>query len=258
MNLQYIHINTYFTFLLYYTEINTNMKISTSLSIAMITALLAFSLISIKAVNATPSTPFKQCPPVGQNTGCAILIWIDSNGSVTILSDNSQGPYDGIEDTLVGVQDDCTKCGVITSIVISATSGTFPPIFYLDGDGACSGIYSPNPPQASCPGGAFTTADPQDYESNNVTFSGISSDQNTGTLNFNPGLTGGTHAWFSLENSLSSTQLNIQTISTTATTQTTGVPEFPASTLLMIGPLALVLAVLIRMRKERAATKLEA
>jgi hypothetical protein len=51
---------------------------------------------------AAPAPPFTQCPPVGASPSCAILIEFTDQG-INIFEDPLVGPYDGIEDTLVGV-----------------------------------------------------------------------------------------------------------------------------------------------------------
>ena len=56
------------------------------------------------AFAAPPTPPFAQCPSLGKNTSCAVLIVFNSDGSPTVVKDPSQGPYDGIEDTLIGVK----------------------------------------------------------------------------------------------------------------------------------------------------------
>jgi hypothetical protein len=217
------------------------MKIGKKTSVALISTIFIFAVLGMKTAYALPSPPFNQCPPVGADSSCAVLIVIDTNGSVVILQDSNMGPFDGIEDTLVGVQDNCASCGTITSLTISG-----PNILGFDNDGACSGLYTPNPSPSLCQSGMLTTNDPQDYESNNVTFTIVN--PNTGSINFSPGLTNGQHAWFSLENSLNATSLKV------TPPVGTGVPQFPAGTLLLIGPLALVLVAMLRMRKSRPST----
>ncbi|MDA4117867.1 MAG: hypothetical protein OK455_05930, partial [Thaumarchaeota archaeon] len=132
--------------------------------------LLMFSFspfLRASAAFTAPPTPWTQCPAVGADTSCAILIVVNSDGSVSIYADSSQGPFDGSEDTLVGVQDNCATCGGVTSLALSASVS--PPIFGFEGDGACSGFYTPNPPAASCPGGVYSSTDPSDYEAKGVT-----------------------------------------------------------------------------------------
>src|SRR6267378_6957726 len=66
-----------------------------------------------------PTPPFTQCPPVGYDTGCAVLIILGPGGSKTTLVDPVQGPYDGVEDTLIGVQNN--SGGPVSSLTLTGT-----------------------------------------------------------------------------------------------------------------------------------------
>lgn len=144
-------------------------------------------IISVNHLNA-------QCPPVAADTTCGAIITVTNSGAS--VSFTGQGPYDGIDDTLVGVINNSSV--PVTSLVL--TSSTLD-IFGFDGDGICgispnTGLpYVPAPP--GCPFGPTT------YEGPGVSFSNISADYMTGTVNFNPPIpaNGGT-AYFSLEDSL--------------------------------------------------------
>jgi hypothetical protein len=138
-----------------------------------------------------------QCPAVGLDTGCGTIITItDTGASITYTG---QGPYDGIDDTLVGVINNSRL--PVKDFIISSPSGL--PVFGFDGDGICG--LSPNPPflpyvpaPPACPYG------PTGYEGPGVSFSNISADQTTGTVNFiTPISANGGTAYFSLENVLS-------------------------------------------------------
>lgn len=118
------------------------------------------------------------CPSIGQSPSCAVLITINPNGSLKFETDPSIGPYDGIEDTLVGVQN---RSGA-TVFGISLTGND---IFGFDGDGAGSGGSG--------------------YEGPEISFSLI--DANTGTVNFDNGLDNNGFLWFSLEGSPSQVKL---------------------------------------------------
>jgi hypothetical protein len=138
--------------------------------------------------------PFAQCPPVGADTSCAILIVV-TDKAVNVYTDPSQGPYDTIEDTLIGVQNNSS--GVLQSLPLSSPN----PIFGFDGDGICgispiTGLpYDPGPPD--CPYG------PTGYEGPGTSFSGMSADQTAGVVNFTNGLLPGTSTYFSLELAIS-------------------------------------------------------
>jgi hypothetical protein len=157
-----------------------------ALTVVFSSAGLAFAAFAPAAGAAPPSPPFTQCPAVGASASCSVLIVINADGSATVLTDPSQGAFDGSEDTLVGVQNNSNKA--IAGLPLTATVS--PPIFGFEGDGLCAG-YTPGP--TGCPFG------PTGYEGPNTSFSGISSDENTGTVNFTGGLAAGASAYFSLE-----------------------------------------------------------
>jgi hypothetical protein len=135
--------------------------------------------------------PFTQCPPVGADTSCAILIVVTDSG-ISVYTDPSQGPYDQIEDTLIGVQNNSAHT-TLNSLPLSSPN----PIFGFDGDGIC-GIDSTtnmpfNPAPPGCPFG------PTGYEGPGVSFASINSATTSGALNFAGGLAPGASTYFSLE-----------------------------------------------------------
>jgi hypothetical protein len=153
------------------------------------------------AANTTP------CPAVGSDTnGCEFIITVtavNSSGAATAfsvaLNAPDQGPYDAVEDTLVGVIN--SSGSVLKSLTLPNTLGQFS----FDGDGACTGTYSPGPTAAQCLGGVFTSTDPADYLSVSATsVSAVTA--STGTVNFNNIAAGGT-SWFDLEGALTASQL---------------------------------------------------
>ena len=131
---------------------------------------------------------FPQCPPVGANSGCAILIVI-SNAGISVLTDPAQGPFDRIEDTMLGVQNNSSQ--TVFSLPLSSPN----PIFGLDGDGICAPATIPRP--AGCPFG------PTGYEGPGVSFSSVNATQKAGVVNFAGGLASGSSRYFSLELSIS-------------------------------------------------------
>ncbi len=149
----------------------------------------AWALPTPCAGQVTP--PFTQCPPVGRDTSCAILLLIEQDGSLRVKTAPSQGPYDGIEDTLIGVQNNSSHA--VLAIPISGPNS----ILGFDGDGICGsdpftgGPFNPRPP--GCPFG------PTGYEGPGVIFSDISADATSGTVTFAGGLQPGTSTYFSLE-----------------------------------------------------------
>ena len=156
-----------------------------------------FTAVCVAQTNVSP--PFNQCPPVGADTSCAVLIVITDSG-VSVFQDPSQGPYDNIEDTLIGVQNNSSHT-TLYSLPLSSPNV----IFSFDGDGIC-GIDSTtglpfNPAPPGCPFG------PTGYEGPGVSFSSINSGSTSGIINFAGGIPPGQSAYFSLE-------LAIQTLCT--------------------------------------------
>jgi hypothetical protein len=151
---------------------------------------------------------FTQCPPTGLNTGCQFLITIGPGGTVSIAMDPlfpNNGPYDGDDDTLVGVFNNSSL--TITSIPLSSTANQDGGIFAFDGDGPCTQTPHPAgcPPNNAFPGDTSSNGfpgDPTGYGGPGVTFSGIAANHRSGIVNFNPGITPGGSAWFGLEEAL--------------------------------------------------------
>jgi hypothetical protein len=161
---------------------------------------LAFASLFFMCTAAN-ATSFPQCPAVGNDTsGCEFLITVTaaSGGTATAFtvsaSSPDQGPYDGSDDTLVGVLN--SSGSTLTALGISSSLD----IFAFDGDGACSGLYG------TIPGCAGAT-DPSGYAPAGVTFSGINGSYTSGTVNFSPGIANGGSAWFSLEDALTATSI---------------------------------------------------
>ena len=176
--------------------------IGVAATLAFVVAIAAGGAVAPTRLAAAtlPTPPFTQCPPVGFDTSCAVLIVFNADGSRTTLVDPTQGPFDGIEDTLVGVQNNSAS-------PISSLALTGPAIFGFDSDGICSGFNFPNPDPAGCPydttgyagrisstsvastspgsGNTFTITD-------TVTFS-------SGTVDWSPQIPAGGSAYFSLE-----------------------------------------------------------
>ena len=69
-------------------------------------------------------------PTVGYDTSCETLIDITGSG-VTVLNDPTQGPFEGSDDTLVGVLNESSV--EIYSLGLSSSNG----IFDFDTDGVC-------------------------------------------------------------------------------------------------------------------------
>jgi hypothetical protein len=139
-----------------------------------------------------PTPPFNQCPAIGLSPSCAVLVVQNADGSVVTLVDGSVGPFDGIEDTLIGFQNNSGS--TVSSLPLSGSGSLIPP-FSFDGDGICSGAYGTWNGSAGCP-----YLDTQfRYGGPGVTFSNISLDFQSATVNFSPAILDGGSAYFSLE-----------------------------------------------------------
>ena len=130
---------------------------------------------------------------MNDNTGCGVLITLNANGTATFQTDPNQGPFDGSDDTLVGV---VNKTGVpIPSINLSSSKG----IFAFDGDGICHYSFT---------GDGYCSGHDGEYNGPTSSFTNISSDQKSGTVNFDA-LQPGSSTYFSLENSLTGADFTI-------------------------------------------------
>lgn len=146
---------------------------------------------------AAPSL-LTECPAIGADFGCSVLITINPGGSLTFTVDGTQGPYDGVEDTLVGVLNHSGT--TVSSIFVSGVAGG--DIFALDGDGIGTPAFGwPNGgvPNGDCIALGCVNYNGVDSDGQLNTFSGIAFDQNSGFVDFGTGLPNGTTAFFSLE-----------------------------------------------------------
>jgi hypothetical protein len=154
---------------------------------------------------------------LGTATGCGALITVtavDGSGkatafTVTLFPPNNNGnPYDGVEDTLIGVLN--SSNGTLNSITLNSTDTTFGGIFNFDADGPCQYAQALYGTSQDC----FLVEGGTGYEGQNDTFSGINSIPCTvnnspatchtgGTVNFTPGISsscdGPCGAFFALE-----------------------------------------------------------
>ncbi|MEO8339634.1 MAG: hypothetical protein ABI604_07915 [Nitrospirota bacterium] len=158
-------------------------------------------ILSLTFLAISENIVIAQCPPVGANTKCGTIITIKDEGFT--VSHSTEGPYDTIDDTLVGIVNQSTK--TISSIELR--SGL--PVFAFDGDGICgnsplTGLpYIPRPPASACP--PFPAPGSTGYETTGVSFTNMSSTFTEGKVNFSSSIAanGGT-AYFSLEEAISS------------------------------------------------------
>ncbi len=152
--------------------------LAAGIAMAMVAAVVSVGAVPAAAA-VNPPPPFHECPAVGNATGCAVLLVFQSDGTVSVLSDpNSGNPYDGADDTEVGV---LNEAGVA---IPNVTLNSGADIFGFDGDGICSGGFSGTP--AGCP---FDTTK---YGGPGISYSGINAAKTAGVVNFAASCTGNT------------------------------------------------------------------
>jgi hypothetical protein len=89
------------------------------------------AVVFAPSAEASPlSPPFSECPVVGDSASCEALIDITSSG-VTIYTDPTVGPYDDVEDELIGVLNQSGAS--VSSFGLSSSNA----IYGFDGDGVC-------------------------------------------------------------------------------------------------------------------------
>lgn len=141
-----------------------------------------------------------ECPPVGDDTaGCALVITLSPSGGTVTNGPDAGIPYDGVEDTLVGVINN--SGGTVGAITLTGSG-----IFGFDGDGLETYI---NPPHGGATGyeGADSTTGNFNVSGPLNSFSNIVG--NTGNLNFASGLVNGGSAFFSLEEPLTAASFTV-------------------------------------------------
>lgn len=131
-----------------------------------------------------PAPPFAECPAIGLDTSCDILVVVTDSGT-DVYQDPSQGPYDGIDDTLTGVLNESGE--PLTNLDLSGDTD----LFGFDGDGICTYTFA-----------AYCSTAQYGYEGPDNTFSDINANDSGGVVNFTTPLPTGGSSYFSLEEAL--------------------------------------------------------
>ena len=158
------------------------------------------SLAVVPAVPAgattAPAPPFTECPAIGASPSCEILLVVNTDNTVSVIGDPSVGPFDGNDDTLVGIINDSTSA--VDAVTVSGPGSD---LSGFDGDGICSGDYGTWNGSAGCPYG------PTGYEGPGTSFVTDPSLPDSAEIDFTGGLAPGKSAYFSLEGALTSAEL---------------------------------------------------
>lgn len=154
----------------------SNSPSSKRLKLTVIWFAIAASLILLT------SPAHAQCPAIGNDTTCGTIITV-TNTTVSI-STTKQGPYDGNDDTLVGVVNSSSK--PIMTLTLASTL----PVFGFDGDGIVT---------YGTPG---NSQDSSGYGGPNAYFTNINADQTAGVVHFITPIPPGGSSYFSLENDI--------------------------------------------------------
>ncbi len=185
----------------------------------LIAAVGLMTLAALPALAAPVS--FTECPAVGHDTtGCEILISVTGVDPMTEFataftvstSSPDLGPFDGSDDTLIGVLNASPIPLFKVFFTVAPGTGTFA----FDDDGACRGtgsplasIYSPGPTAAQCNHG-YNTIDAFDYISSNVTFCSFSLAAACVIVGNGQLAPGGT-SWFSIPGAVTASEIAMVT-----------------------------------------------
>ena len=168
--------------------------------------ILATLLFGIKLAAASPICPVT----ANTNTDCGYILTIGAGDVITGSAVAGATPYDGSDDGLIGVVNHSGS--VFTGGITLTGSGNGGGLFSFDGDGICTfigpGGSDPNSAGNYCSSAASAGTDPEDYAGPINTFSNISSDMTTGTVDIT-GLAAGGSTFFSLEGAPSSIVLSV-------------------------------------------------
>ena len=147
------------------------------------------TILAICSLNRAYATSI--CPTTSNtNSDCSYILTIGSGGTVSGAAVSGAAPYDGSDDALIGIVNN--SGAVYSGGIVLSGSGNGGGLFAFDGDGICNYAYA-----------SYCATAATGYEGPGVTFSGISLNGVTGTVNV-ASLAIGATTFFSLESSPSS------------------------------------------------------
>jgi hypothetical protein len=102
----------------------------------------AAALFGVVTVHSSPADAAVVCKAAGFATGCNFVITVNPNGLITgALGPSTTSNYDGGDDIIVGVENDCLDVGFLLTSLHLKGIGNGGGIFAFDGDGVCNGNY---------------------------------------------------------------------------------------------------------------------
>ncbi len=158
-------------------------------------ALTLASLAGTAVASSAPTPPFNQCPAIGAAPSCDILLVVNPDQSISVLGDSSVGPYDGGDDTLVGIVNNSSA--VIAAITVSGSGSG---LAGFDGDGICTYAFTGD---SYCTSQQVAGTDPGDYAGPGTSFTLDPNSLDDVEVDFaGNGLATGSSTYFSLEGAL--------------------------------------------------------
>jgi len=175
-----------------------------ALCVGAATMVTLLGVMAGTASAAGPVTaPFTECPKVGAAPSCDILLVVNPDQTISVLGNSSVGPYDGADDTLIGIVNNSSAA--ITAVTVSGPNSG---LAGFDGDGICT--YATGGSSGSgFTGDSYCTSqqvagnDPGDYAGPGTSFTLDPNSQDDVEVDFaGKGLAAGNSTYFSLEGAL--------------------------------------------------------
>jgi hypothetical protein len=164
------------------------------ISVLCVLALLTGAVSTARAAGSV-SPPFTQCPAINDAASCDILLSVNADNSITVYGDSSQPPYDGSDDTTVGIVNN--SASPVNAVTVMGPGSD---LAGFDGDGICT--YTGWAGASSCPYG------PTGYEGPGTSFVTDPSLPDDAEIDFAGGVVPGGTAYFSLEGALTAAQVS--------------------------------------------------
>ncbi len=155
-------------------------------AVGLAAAVVLVTLVGLPGIASAAPTPlYPECPAAGPDTGCAVLVSVNADGSTTVSTDSSQPPLSPTG-VLVGFVNNSST--TVNSVALTGTAG--PGAFALTGQGVC----------AVQPGPCISTTEfgPTGYEGPGTSFVTTEGVTTSGTVDFAGGMAPGKWTYFSL------------------------------------------------------------